>query len=125
MRLMRFRHSISHKVFRVLADYSWHILVAAGIGAFALGCVGYWTYLSGQHKAPSLSDVAYASMQLFFGTTMAETHLPTSLNIARFLAFIVTGWAGVLGDRSSVCRPRTANAYPVDARPCRGVRSRL
>ena len=33
---MRFRHSISHKVFRVLADYSWHILVVAGIGAFAL-----------------------------------------------------------------------------------------
>jgi hypothetical protein len=92
---MRFRHSISHKVFRVLADYSWHILVVAGIGAFALGCVGYWTYLSSQHKAPSLSDVAYASMQLFFGTTMAETHLPTTLNIARFLAFIVTGWAGV------------------------------
>lgn len=95
MRLMRFRHSISHKVFRVLSDYRWHILVAVGIGAFALGCVGYWTYLSGQHKAPSASDVVYASMQLFFGTTMTETHLPTSLNIARFLAFIVTGWAGV------------------------------
>jgi hypothetical protein len=92
---MRFRNSISHKVFRVLADYSWQILVVAGIGAFALGCVGYWTYLSSQHKGPSLSDVAYASMQLFFGTTMAETHLPTTLNIARFLAFIVTGWAGV------------------------------
>ena len=82
MRLLRFRHSISHKVFRVLAGYSWHILVVAGIGAFALGCVGYWKYLSGQHKGPSLSDVAYASMQLFFGTTMAETHLPTTLNIA-------------------------------------------
>jgi TrkA-N domain len=95
VRLMRFRNSISHKVFRVLADYSWQILVVAGIGAFALGCVGYWTYLSSQHKGPSLSDVAYASMQLFFGTTMAETHLPTTLNIARFLAFIVTGWAGV------------------------------
>jgi TrkA-N domain/RyR domain len=92
---MRFRNSISHKVFRVLADYSWQILVVAGIGSFALGCVGYWTYLTSQHKGPSLSDVAYASMQLFFGTTMAETHLPTSLNIARFLAFIVTGWAGV------------------------------
>jgi TrkA-N domain/RyR domain len=92
---MRSRNSISHKVFRVLADYSWQILVVAGIGAFALGCVGYWTYLSSQHKGPSFSDVAYASMQLFFGTTMAETHLPTSLNIARFLAFIVTGWAGV------------------------------
>jgi voltage-gated potassium channel Kch len=92
---MRSRNSISHKIFRVLADYSWQILVVAGIGAFALGCVGYWTYLSSQHKGPSFSDVAYASMQLFFGTTMAETHLPTSLNIARFLAFIVTGWAGV------------------------------
>jgi TrkA-N domain/RyR domain len=92
---MRFRKSISHKVFRVLADYSWQILVVAGIGSFALGCVGYWTYLSSQHKGPSFSDVAYASMQLFFGTTMAETHLPTTLNIARFLAFIVTGWAGV------------------------------
>jgi hypothetical protein len=92
---MRFRHSISHKVFSVLADYRWHILVVAGLGAFALGCFGYWKYLTGQHKGPSFSDVAYASMQLFFGTTMAETHLPTSLNIARFLAFIVTGWAGV------------------------------
>jgi TrkA-N domain/RyR domain len=92
---MRSRNSISHRVFRVLADYSWQILVVAGIGAFALGCVGYWTYLTSQHKGPSFSDVAYASMQLFFGTTMAETHLPTSLNIARFLAFIVTGWAGV------------------------------
>src|SRR6201993_2570391 len=92
---MRFRQSISHKVFRVLADYSWHILVVAGIGAFALGCVGYWTYLSSQHKAPSLSDVAYASMQLFFGTTMDETHRPASVNIALFLAFIVAGCAGV------------------------------
>jgi len=95
VRLMRFQHSISHKAFRVFSDYRWHILVVAGIGAFALGCAGYWGYLSGQHKGPSLSDVAYASMQLFFGTTLAETHLPTSLNVARFLAFIVTGWAGV------------------------------
>jgi hypothetical protein len=92
---MRRRNSISHRVFRVLADYSWQILVVAGIGSFALGCVGYWTYLSSQHKGPTFSDVAYASMQLFFGTTMSETHLPTTLNIARFLAFIVTGWAGV------------------------------
>ena len=76
---MRFRKSISHKVFRVLADYSWQILVVAGIGSFALGCVGYWTYLSSQHKGPSFGDVAYASMQLFFGTTMAETHLPTRM----------------------------------------------
>ncbi len=88
---MRIRHSISHPVVRTLADYRWHFLVVAGIGAFALGCVGYYKYL----KSPSFSDVAYASMQLFFGTTMAQTHLPTTLNIARFLAFIVTGWAGV------------------------------
>ena len=76
---------------RALADYRWHFLVVAGIGAFGLGCVGYYKYL----KSPAFSDVAYASMQLFFGTTMAQTHLPTTLNIARFLAFIVTGWAGV------------------------------
>ena len=88
---MRIRHSILHPVMRALADYRWHLLIVAGIGAFALGCVGYYKYL----KSPAFSDVAYASMQLFFGTTMAETHLPTTLNIARFLAFIVTGWAGV------------------------------
>ena len=88
---MRIRHSISQPVVRALADYRWHFLVVAGIGAFGLGCVGYYKYL----KNPTFSDVAYASMQLFFGTTMAQTHLPTTLNIARFLAFIVTGWAGV------------------------------
>ena len=99
----------------MLADYSWQILVVAGIGSFALGCVGYWTYLSDQHKGPSFSDVAYSSMQLFFGTTMAETHLPTTLNIARFLAFIVTGWAGVTAI-GAVFADRVRSSLEHDAR---------
>ena len=101
MRSKVIRRSISFPILRALAAYRLHILVAVGIGAFGLGCVGYWKYLN----HPSLSDAVYASMQLFFGTTMAETHLPPTLNIARFLAFIVTGWAGItalgalVGDR--------------------------
>lgn len=88
---MRTRHSALHRIFSFLEDYQWVIIVAAGITAFALGCIGYWEYL----KGPSASDVVYASMQLFFGTTMAEHHMPKSLDIARFLAFFVTGWAGL------------------------------
>jgi hypothetical protein len=95
MRSMRRRHSIWHPIFRAMAAYRLHILIVAGIGAFVLGCVGSWQYLAGQHRDPSLSDAVYSGMQLFFGTTMAQTHLPATLNIARFLAFVVTGWAGL------------------------------
>ena len=92
---MRHRHSVWHPIFRAVAAYRLHILVVAGIGAFVLGCVGSWQYLAGEHKGPSLSDAVYSGMQLFFGTTIAQTHMPASLNIARFLAFVVTGWAAL------------------------------
>jgi hypothetical protein len=77
----------------IFADYRWYLLGAGGIVAFVLGCIGSWQFL--HHPAPS--DVAYLSLRLFFMETSAgdHTHVPVSLDIARFLAPIVAGYAGL------------------------------
>ncbi len=87
---MSFRRSFA----RTLADYRWYVVGAGGIAAFVLGCIGSWQFL--HHPAPT--DVAYLSLRLFFMETSAgdHTHVPVSLDIARFLAPIVAGYAGLI-----------------------------
>ncbi|OBH88297.1 hypothetical protein A5678_16945 [Mycobacterium sp. E2733] len=56
--------------------------------------MGYWQLWS-PHPAPS--DVVFWSLKLFTATPPVYTHGPVTLDIARFLAPIVAGFAGVSG----------------------------
>ena len=59
--LGKFEMTLRRSFARTLADYRWYVLGAGGIVAFALGCVGFWEYLS--HPTPS--EVVYRSLTLF------------------------------------------------------------
>lgn len=85
---MTFRQSFV----RVLADYRWYVIGAGGIVAFVLGCIGFWQLRS--NAAPS--DVVYKSLKLFL-IVGDESHVPISLDIARFLAPVVAAGAGLSG----------------------------
>jgi hypothetical protein len=78
---------------RILADFRWVVLGMAGIAAFALGCIGYTEYLNN----PGPGDVAYDSVKLFFMSAPDQTGLPVALDVARFLAPIVAGYAALSG----------------------------
>jgi hypothetical protein len=88
---------------RILADFRWVVLGMAGIAAFALGCVGYNEYLNQLHTdgvlkhGPGPGDVAYGSLKLFFMSAPDQTGLPVSLDVARFLAPFVAGYAALSG----------------------------
>ncbi len=96
--LGKFEMTLRRSFARTLADYRWYVLGAGGIVAFALGCVGFWEYLS--HPTPS--EVVYRSLTLFLleggeAEPWHAPHVPVSLDIARFLAPIVAGYAGLSG----------------------------
>ncbi|HEY7052102.1 MAG TPA: NAD-binding protein [Mycobacterium sp.] len=83
-----------------LADYRFHLLAAAAIVAFVLGWIGYWQYFDmaaahGQGEPPRLTDAAFASFKLFSLNAPDKTQLPPALDIARFLAPVVAGWAAL------------------------------
>jgi voltage-gated potassium channel Kch len=82
---------------RLLADYHWYILAVAGGVAFVLGCIGWWRILNpGQHPIPSDGAfVAYWSFKDFFMNAPSERNIPWELDVARFLAPVVAGWAGL------------------------------
>ena len=90
---------------RVLADYRWYVLGVAAVVAFVLGCVGFWQYYvsSGVHPAPS--DVVWWSLRNFLAYSPSDPKLPVTLDIARFLAPVVAGFAGV-GALASLFRDR-------------------
>ena len=76
---------------RVLALYRWYLLGIAGIVALVLGCIGFWKLGGGR----GLTDVAYDSLKLFLFTGPVSPDMPVTLDIARFLAPAVAGWAGL------------------------------
>ena len=83
---------------RVLSGYRWHILGAAGFIAFVLGWIGlddYWKHYAATPESPTWSDLAYQSLRLFLLNSPEHTDLPVTLDIARFLAPAVFGWAGL------------------------------
>ncbi len=68
--------------------------------------MGYWQYfgeVSNEHHPdlvshehhPDLADVIYWSFKNFLFDSYEEPNLPPALNIARFLAPVVAGWAGL------------------------------
>jgi voltage-gated potassium channel Kch len=87
--------TIHQQVLAVLTDPRWYwVLVPAGVAAFVLGCIGYWSYNGGDH---SVSDVVYDSIRLFLpSASQPEKYVGVSLNIARYLAPIVAGWAALI-----------------------------
>ncbi|BBY53536.1 NAD-binding protein [Mycobacterium koreense] len=90
------RAAVHRRVLGALTDPRWYwLLIPAGLAAFALGFWGYGTYAEGTH---SVSDAIYGSVKLFLlsAAPQPETHVGVALNIARFLAPTVAGWATLI-----------------------------
>jgi voltage-gated potassium channel Kch len=88
--------SFRRRIARNLSDYRWLILAVASVVVFALGFVGWWQALRHQFgHNPNVSDAAYWSLNNFFVNSPAQVNVPLALNIARFLAPAVAGWAGL------------------------------
>jgi len=96
---------------RYLSDYRWWILAIAGLIAFALGCVG-WSQFFSRHfgRNPDFSDVVYWSFKNFILDSSEDPNLPLALDIARFLAPVVAGWAG-LSALGSLFRDRVQEMF--------------
>lgn len=81
--------------FGQVASYRWWILAVAGIAAFVLGCIGWWEFKAKAHPtAGDAAFVAYWSFKDFLMNSPADQVIPWQLNVARFLAPLVAGWAG-------------------------------
>jgi voltage-gated potassium channel Kch len=80
---------------RLLADYRLYVLAVAGLVAFLLGCVGWWKFFHQQYPSVRhpFSDVVYWSFKDFLFNSPSNPGLPTELDVARFMAPIVSWWA--------------------------------
>jgi hypothetical protein len=106
-RIMAIIGTFGRRVARYLSDYRWWILAIAGLVAFGLGFVGYFEYFSEvSHDHPDFADITYWSFKNFLFDSYEEPNLPPAANIARFLAPVVAGWAG-LSALGSLFRDRT------------------
>ncbi len=91
--------SANRRFLTLLAQYHWWILGVAGIAALVLGFVGSWQYLNGNPEfgraEAHYSDAAYWSLKNFLIDSTERPGLPWQLDVARFLAPIVAGWATI------------------------------
>jgi TrkA-N domain/RyR domain len=72
-------------------DYHWWVLGLAAVAAFVLGLAGFL------QRDPSPTDAAYNSFKLFvFHESEANAGVGVCLNIARFLAPAVAGYAALI-----------------------------
>jgi hypothetical protein len=81
-----------------LADYHWYILAAAAAVALTLGCIGWAEVLPQAYpniRPINFTDVAYWSFKDFLMNSPAQPDLPWQLDVARFMAPVVAGWAGL------------------------------
>ncbi len=99
----------------------WYFLGIAAAAAFILGIVGFrqWNASVGTWNA-SFLDNAYLSLELFvLGSGAVEPPIPLPLEIARFLAPVVSvygaaaGIATLLGERISLWRLKRARRHAV------------
>jgi TrkA-N domain/RyR domain len=81
----------------LLADYHWYILAVAGVVAFILGYIGWWRFLPViyPNRPVNITDAAYWSFKDFLMNSPGQPGLPVELDVARFLAPVVAGWAGL------------------------------
>jgi hypothetical protein len=89
---------------RTLPAIRWIVLAAASAVALVLGYIGYAEYFDHLHQIhqldfdPRWTDCLYHSLMLFIpATAPTRTGLPIWLDIARFLAPIVAGYAALAG----------------------------
>ena len=82
---------------RFLSDYRWLILTAGAVASFVLGVIGWSKFLPDAypHRHVNVSDAVYWSFKGFFFNSPSMPGLPTELDISRFLAPVVAGWAGL------------------------------
>lgn len=81
-------------VVRFVARYQWHILAVGAIVAFGLGMWGFWIYYGAKEPFP-LSDAIYWSVKGFLFASPVDGLLPWQLDVSRYLAPAVAGWAGL------------------------------
>jgi hypothetical protein len=84
-------------VVRVVGVYRWYILTVGAVVAFSLGTWGWWLYLRSQPGSVPypVSDAVYWSIKDFLFNSPPSDGLPWQLDVARFLAPAVAGWAGL------------------------------
>lgn len=88
--------TVHQKLLTELTHPRWYwVLAPTGIAAFLLGCLGYRSYQGEHHSA---SDVVYGSIKLFFlhAAPQPEHDVGIALDVARFLAPLVAGWAALI-----------------------------
>jgi hypothetical protein len=82
---------------RVLGQYQWWILGVAAVAVFVLGSIGAWEMLiekyPDEHK--NFSDAMYISLKDFLLENHEPAGLPWRLEVARYLAPAVAGWATI------------------------------
>ncbi|MCV7332362.1 NAD-binding protein [Mycobacterium cookii] len=94
--------AVHQRILAVLTDPRLYwVLAPAAVFAFLLGCFGYltWEPLEGsEHVHYSLSDALYGSSKLFFlhAAPQPESQVGLALDVARYLAPIVAGWAALI-----------------------------
>lgn len=98
----------------------WGLPGLLGVFAFALGYTGFETALAGRDTAFRAWDLAYFTLQLFvFEFAFDKGGLPWTLEVARFLAPLVTGYTaaaalmGVFGRQVSRLRLRLRRRHVV------------
>ncbi|WIM88565.1 NAD-binding protein [Candidatus Mycobacterium wuenschmannii] len=91
--------TFQQKILAFLTNPRWYwVLAPAGILAFLLGMWGYFSYVPEGGGHHSLSDAIYGAAKLFLlhAAPQPETHVGYALDIARYLAPIVAGWAALI-----------------------------
>ena len=91
----RSRASARRRLVSLPAEYRWYLLLFVGLVALVLGCVGWWRLLRQEYPKVShpISDVIYWSFKDFLSNSPSSAGLPWELDVARYLAPIVAGWA--------------------------------
>ncbi|MGO9252243.1 MAG: NAD-binding protein [Mycobacterium sp.] len=81
----------------LLADYQWWMLGGAGVAAFVLGCIGSWHFLPKAYPQTHTNfiDAAYLSLKGFVINSTEVPGAPWQLDVSRYVAPVVTGWAGI------------------------------
>lgn len=81
----------------LLAQYQWWILGVVSVAAFILGYLGALEMLTEKypHLDESFSDAAYISLKDFVLENDEPRGLPWKLEVARYLAPAVAGWATI------------------------------
>ena len=82
----------------LVSEYHWYILAVGAVVAFVLGYIGWAKELAEaypEHRPINFTDVTYWSLKDFLMDSPREPDLPWQLDVTRFLAPVVAGWAGL------------------------------